>query len=698
MTATVLGGEGGQLHPLANATVRSGAVGGATDDSGVVRLALPPGPQLFVAARLGFAPESLSAVVKVGVDTAMTFHLREAVAQIAPVIVTAARGERRIEDEPTRVEVLAGEDVAEKTQMRPANPTTLLSEIPGVRVQPTAPALGGAGVRLQGLRGRYTLLLVDGLPLYGAASEGLGFLQVPPLDLAQAEVIKGAATALYGPAALGGVVNLVSRRPPNDGGGENELLVNQSSQGGSDGLLWSAARLSERWGYTFIGGGHRQLRRDPDGDGWAEIPGFNRGELRPRLFWRGRSGNSAMFTAGATDEDRVGGSDDGPSGIGAFRVAARTRRADAGTIVRVGAGAALVTIRASVNRQWQGRQFGDSSESDQRGTAFAEASWARTIGRHELLIGAAVQRDALAGATLPDATYRFMTHSVFAEDTWAAGQRFSLAMGARLDEHSRYGTFVSPRASVLAKLTGSWSARLSAAGGIFAPTPLVEEADASGLSRIRGLGQLSAERLRYTSLDINGALGPLEVNGTVFRSSLRSAVVIGEPVATPEVLMLANAPMPTRTSGAELFAVYNREPLVVTALYSYTGSAEWSAEEARRVAAPLVPRHAAGVDVAFEEDESGTRIGLELFYTGRQALADDPYRAVGVPYTTLGILASQQLGAFDVFVNGENLTDVRQSRFEPLLRPARRATGAWTTDQWAPLEGRVINAGVRVRL
>ncbi|MEO7363547.1 MAG: TonB-dependent receptor, partial [Gemmatimonadaceae bacterium] len=165
----------------------------------------------------------------------------------------------------------------------------------------------------------------------------------------------------------------------------------------------------------------------------------------------------------------------------------------------------------------------------------------------------------------------------------------------------------------------------------------------------------------------------------------------------PANLLLANAPSPTRTRGAEFFATYNKEPVSVTALYSYTHATEWSVDKLRRVDGPLLPRHAAGVDVAFEEDESGTRVGLEVFYTGRQALADNPYRTSSVPFTTVGLLAEQQWGPVTIFLNGENLTNVRQTNYSPLLLPSRTATGRWTTEQWAPLDGRTVNAGVRIR-
>ena len=113
-----------------------------------------------------------------------------------------------------RVEVVPGEEVQEKLMMTPGDVSMLLNETNGLRVQTTSPSLGGANVRIQGLRGRYTQILADGLPLYGGQTGSIGLLQIPPMDLGQVEVIKGVASALYGMSAIGGVVNLVSRRPP----------------------------------------------------------------------------------------------------------------------------------------------------------------------------------------------------------------------------------------------------------------------------------------------------------------------------------------------------------------------------------------------------------------------------------------------------------------------------------------------------
>src|SRR4029453_7800799 len=108
----------------------------------------------------------------------------------------------------------------------------------------TSPSLGAASVRIQGMRGRYTRFFSDGLPLFGEVG-GLGLLQIPPMDLGQVEVIKGVASSLYGAGAMGGVVNLISRRPGPEAG--HEVLLNRSTRGGTDIVAWLATAGKPGW-------------------------------------------------------------------------------------------------------------------------------------------------------------------------------------------------------------------------------------------------------------------------------------------------------------------------------------------------------------------------------------------------------------------------------------------------------------------
>ena len=135
-------------------------------------------------------------------------------------------------------------------------------------------------------------------------------------------------------------------------------------------------------------------------------------------------------------------------------------------------------------------------------------------------------------------------------------------------------------------------------------------------------------------------------------------------------------------------------PFAVTATYTYVKAREF--DDAGYTDTPLTPRHSAGVVAMIENEDTG-RLGIEWYYTGRQSLEDNPYRTVSEPYMILGILGELRRGRLSFFINGENLTGVRQTTWDPLPRPSQAADGRWTVDAWAPLEGRTINGGVRVR-
>jgi iron complex outermembrane receptor protein len=681
--------------PVAGAVVSSGRIAQRTSDSGEATLRLPPGGATIITRRLGFLPDTLQVLLAAGGDTTITRHLMEGAAEIAPVFVSSTRTERRVEDEPLRIEVLAGEDVGEKTQMHPADLRVLLTEMSGVSIQGTSPSLGGASIRILGARGRYTQILTDGLPLYGAQAGGFGLLQMPPLDLRQAEVIKGAASALYGQGALGGVLNLISRLPTDS----SEVLMNANARGGAD-VVAFVAHDRERNGATLLAGAHTQHRADVNGDGWSDVPGFRRVEIRPRFFANDSTGRSLMVTAGALAEDRGGGSSEGTSATAAFPESLSTRHADVGLSARSKLTSAVsLAVRAAANIQDRVRRFNIQRESERASTVFGELTGSVVAGAQTVLAGAAIQLERYRNRDVPRFDEDRSTPAVFVQHTYAPADWLSTQLNGRCDASSTYGTICSPRASLLLHARQALSVRLSAGSAWAAPTALTEETEVFGLARVQGPLNVDAERGRTASLDVSSTHGPLEASATLFASRVANPVglrrVSGD---TTGMVTLVNAAGPAIAHGAELFAVYNEEPVIVTAFYALTRTRETSPDNGRLRESAYVPRETAGIDAAFEEDESGTRIGIEAFYTGPQAVEDNPYRTVAPGYTTIGILASQRLGAVTVYVNLENLTNVRQTGYDPFLRRTAGDGGRMTVDEWAPLEGRSINAGLRWRL
>jgi iron complex outermembrane receptor protein len=680
--------------PLNGARVGTDGALALTDPSGRAALDLAPGTHTVTALLLGFAPASLRLTLQAGADTTVVLQLERTVAELDELVVVSTRSNRRVEDLPLRVEVLNRDEIEEKMLMTPGDISALLTESGGMRVQNTNPSLGGANVRIQGLRGRYAILLSDGLPLYGTQASGLGLLQVPPVDLAQVEVIKGAASALYGSSALGGVINLISRTPV----GTREALVNGTSLGGVDAVLWMTGEPSERLGYSLLGTANRQGRVDIDSDGWTDVPGYQRVVVRPRVFMTGNGGQSLFVTGGVTAESREGGTVRGavaPDGE-PFDEALQTTRADLGSKLRTRLGGAWeLTARASAMAQWRQHTFGTDVENHRLTTGFVEVAANRLAGDLVLVLGTAVQVDWYRHRELPAFDYTFATPGLFTHVEWSASPRLVIAASARLDDQSVYGTFLTPRLSALWRVRGGWTVRASAGTGYYAPTPFIEETEVTGLSRLEPLSDIRAERAASASLDVGRTMGSVEVNATLFGSRISGAVQL-RPAAAAGRFEFFNSDGATNTWGGELMARYRTGPWLAMASYMYTYATEPDpADNTLRREVSLTPRHSIGV-VGTWEQETGTRLGVEFFYTGVQALDDNPYRTRSVPYLLMGATAQQRLGPWRLYANVENIANVRQTDTDPLVLPSRAPDGRWTTDAWAPLDGRVVNAGVRL--
>ena len=674
---------------VAGAEVIVAGASHVTSATGVALVPAPPGAVEVTVVREGFIPVTVPVPPAAGAERILRIELQpELTIEEEVTVVASTRTGRRIEDQPLRVEALNREEIEEKMLMTPGDIVMMLNEMGGLRVQAASPSLGAASVRIQGMRGRYTRLLSDGLPLYGSQPGGLGLLQIPPMDLGQVEVIKGVASALHGAGAMGGVVNLLSRRPGDEP--EREILVNRSTRGATDGVLWLSTPLSDTWGMTLVGGGHAQAVADVDGDGWADMAGYGRGVVRPRFFRDDGEGRSLFLTAGATRESRTGGTVAGrvlPAAGTAYREALETRRHDLGALWQTLAGRSVVTARAAFARQWHDHRFGDTLERDRHDTGFTELAVRRTAGRHTWVAGAAVEHDAYRPVDLPRFAHAYTTPGLFVQDDVDVRSWLALSMSGRLDRHSKYGWFLSPRVSALLR-SGDWSTRLSAGTGFFAPTALTEETEAAGLTRLTVDGPLRAERGRSLSFDLTRTQGPAAYTATLFASRIADPVHVDR-----STYVLRNLDDPTTNVGVELLGTFRQPPFVLTASYTHVRARELVAGMVVDVA--QTPRHSLGI-VAMAENEDG-RGGFELYYTGRQRLEANPYRDVSEPYTVAGVLIERRVGPLRLFANLENLTDVRQHRWDPILRPNRARDGRWTVDAWAPLDGRVINGGVRVR-
>jgi iron complex outermembrane receptor protein len=328
-------------------------------------------------------------------------------------------------------------------------------------------------------------------------------------------------------------------------------------------------------------------------------------------------------------------------------------------------------------------------------TAFTELAWNATNAGHGWVLGVAFNRDQLSVASEPGVAHLYNVPAAFAQDEYSPAPWVTLAGSARVDANDQYGTFVSPRLSALFREPGSsWSLRASVAGGFSPPTPFVDEVEATSLASVLPLENVHAERALTAALDAKWSAHAWDVNASVFASEIRDPLT-ALPAAADKFEVI-NGPGPRRAPGAEALIGYVAGPLHVIASWTWLNATEELTPGVRQDA-PLVPRQSAEIGAILESEKRG-RVGLEIGYTGRQAIEYDPYRSVSPGFVELNALGELLFGDIGIFLNAVNLTNVRQTNYDPLLRSSLGPGGNPITDVWAPLAGRTFNLGVRAEL
>lgn len=626
-------------------------------------------------------------------------HAHEHNHEVEKIVVQATRSGRIADEQPIRVELINREEITEKATMRPGNISMLVAETGGVRVQTTSPALGSANIRLQGMPGRYTQLLADGLPLYGNQAASIGLLQIPPTDLGRVEIIKGSASSLYGGSALGGVINLVSRRPGDSFRGET--LINMTSRDGQDVTSYMESPLTDALKGSLTVGAHHQATIDTDNDAWIDLPGYERYTARPRLFWEGDEGERLYATVGYMTENRTGGTllngrvADGKP----FQQTQDSERIDSGLVYSAPVGEQLTfQTRASAMVQHHEHGFGELFEDDEHESYLLESSMSGYTLNSDWVVGVAYQADSFQSTTFPEFDYSYRVPGMFAQLDYEFSHQLTTSYSVRVDDHSEFGTQISPRISLLYR-PGKVTIRGSYGQGYYAPTPFVDEIEAAGLSRLEPLQDLTEEQAETASLDVTYTFEAIETSLTLFGSNIKDAAELQAFSSTGtgalDRVRLRNADGERRIRGSELLLRYYWNDLKLTASYLYLDASEEATAFGSREKLALTPQHSAGF-VAMWEQHGNFRAGFEAYYTGSQRLENNPYLEVSKPYWHLGLMGEITVGRVSYFINLENLLDVKQSDEHPLLLSERLASGQWTTDMWSRNDGFIANAGVRV--
>ena len=260
--------------PIRGATVRVLELNRETKSAkgGVVSLEAPPGEYTFVVESKGF--ETLTEPLELDESLAATGFELMVEYKIEDVVVTGTKTERLVEQAPVKTQVIDRTNIERK---QAENLADALDNTTGVRTEMNCQNCGFTQIRLNGLEGQYTQILIDGKPVVSSLAAVYLAEQIPEEMIERIEVVKGGGSALYGGNAVGGVVNIITRKPvKNFGsvlfrGGSVGVGTDDSSQEFRLSANGGAVSEDRTMGLHVFAGMFRRNEWDANDDGFSEI-------------------------------------------------------------------------------------------------------------------------------------------------------------------------------------------------------------------------------------------------------------------------------------------------------------------------------------------------------------------------------------------------------------------------------------------
>ncbi|MDO8929246.1 MAG: TonB-dependent receptor plug domain-containing protein [Bacteroidota bacterium] len=689
--------------PLTGATVliRGTAKGIVTDQNGFAQIPnIPDGKCVIVFTYIGYKEKADNFNFPLVQQDTVEIFLSASDEEMDEVIITATRSSRTIENTPTRLEAISGEELEEKGNMKPGDIRMMLNESTGIQTQQTSATSYNSSIRIQGLDGKYTQILRDGFPLYSGFSGGLGLLQVVPLDLKQVEVIKGASSTLYGGGAIAGLVNLVSRMPKEER--ELNFLLNGTSAVGMDISGFYAWKL-EKTGSTVFASYNSGNAYDPADIGFTAIPKYRRVTLNPRLYVYASPKTTLNMGFNSTIENRTGGDMQYIEGKGDdihfyFEKNQTNRFSTQFGVNHQMTDSVVFRLKNSFSYYDRKIEIPDFAFSGIQFSSFTEATYAIKRKNLEWITGLNLwterfSQDKTNTASLVN--YNHTTFGAFVQNSWTASDLFSLETGIRGDYQNEYGFFLLPRLAALFKFNSSLSARLGGGLGYKTPTVFTEDAERLQFRNLLPVDHenTKAEQSVGGNLDFNYRTSitsemSFSLNTLFFYTRILKPLVLTQSDQGFYEFLQPDGFIDTK--GVELNAklTYSDSKLFV----GYTLADVNQQMNGVSTAFPLVAKHRLNNVLMYELDEK-LKVGLEAYYYSKQKLNDG---GTGQAYWICGLMAERLWERFSVFVNFENMLDTRQTRFGSIYTGP--VSNPVFMDIYAPVDGFVVNGGIKLRL
>lgn len=691
-------------EPLIGATaVVQGTTNGASADiNGLIEIKnIPVGKQVIVFQYIGYKAKQDTLVFPLTDTSIKTIFLQNEVGELEEVVVSATRSSRTIDDIPTRIETIAASELDEKASMQPANVKMVLTESTGIQTQQTSATSGNASIRIQGLDGKYTQLLKDGFPLYSGFSGGLSIMQIPPLDLKRVEVIKGASSTLYGAGAIAGLINFVTKVPTEKK--ELSFLVNGNHTKALD-ISGYYSQKFNKIGITLFASQNSQAAYDANKDGLSDIPQFTRYNINPRIFYYINKTATLSLGINSSFENRLGGdmkliNDNADTTHSYFERNTTNRISTQLKFEKIFANKSVLTFKNSVGYFDRTINKSDYVFAGKQISSFSELSYLLSKNKLEWIFGGNLWTDNFqqTNSTLYPLDNNLIIGGAFIQNNFKASEKLIIETGIRADGTNQNSFFVLPRISAMYKITNKLTTRIGGGLGYKTPTIFSENAEEKGFKNIQPLDfqKIKPENSIGGNFDINYKTSlfnklSFSINQMFFYTRLNNPLILSDSILPNGNYEFINAIGYLDSKGFETNVKLRYDEISFYCGYTFINAIRHY--DQTNTINPLTAKHRIYMTLMYEIEDK-LRVGYELFYTGQQQLSSGQTRP---DYWVMGISAEYKFKHFSLFVNAENFTDTRQTRYEAIY------TGSLQSPQfkeiWSPTDGFIFNGGIKINV
>lgn len=433
-------------------------IGASTNSNGYYKIQnIPYGTYTVKVSAMGFETKSQKIVFSAANSTQkINFILTEGSTEIEEVVVSGTMKEVRKLDSPVPVEVYS-------KKFFQANPAPSIFEslqnVNGVRPQLNCNVCNTGDIHINGLEGPYTMILIDGMPIVSGLSTVYGLTGIPQALIERVEIVKGPASTLYGSEAVGGLVNIITKKPVSaplvavDAFGTSWGEVNTDI-----GIKFKPINKTQ----SLLGVNYFNYQNpiDNNGDGFTDITLQNRISIFNKLSVERKKGRQFSIAGRYIYEDRWGGEmnwkPEFRGGDSVYGESIYTNRWETFGIYQLPT-TEIINFQFSANGHRQNSVYGNVSYMAEQYVGFGQLTWYKDIGsRHSILAGAAYRYTYYDDNT--PATAEFDTINtpankasiihlpgLFIQDEIELTANKKILLGLRYDYNSLHGDILTPR-------------------------------------------------------------------------------------------------------------------------------------------------------------------------------------------------------------------------------------------------------------